>query len=96
MQTRLFLSVVTAVPCDLLILDEVYDGADEHFKARAQERITKLIENSGAVILVSHNSELFQKVCNKVILLEGHKLIYEGENIEYALKLYRSFHSEND
>ena len=30
------------------------------------------------IILVSHNSELFKKVCNKVILIEGRKLIYEG------------------
>jgi ABC-type polysaccharide/polyol phosphate transport system ATPase subunit len=92
MQTRLFLSVVTSVPCDLLILDEVYDGADEHFKALAKERITQLIERSGAVILVSHNSELFKKVCNKVILIEDHKLIYEGSDIDHALALYRSFH----
>lgn len=95
MQTRLFLSVVTSVTCDLLILDEVYDGADEYFKTLAQERITKLIEQSGAVILVSHNSDLFKKVCNKVILIEDHKLIYEGENIDYALDLYRSFHGNS-
>ena len=95
MQTRLFLSVVTSIPCDLMILDEVYDGADEYFKELAQERITNLIEQSGAVILVSHNSELFKKVCNKVILLEGQKLIYEGQDIDHALALYRSFHGQN-
>lgn len=94
MQTRLFLSVVTAVSCDLLILDEVYDGADEHFKVLAQKRITKLIEDSGAVILVSHNSDLFEKVCNKVILIENHKIIYEGPKIDYALALYRSHHAQ--
>lgn len=93
MQARLFLSVVTAQPTELLILDEVYDGADEFFQVKMQDRMNKVIEKSGAVLFISHNAELVSEVCNRALVLNERKLIYDGRNVGKGLALYKSLHS---
>jgi ABC-type polysaccharide/polyol phosphate transport system ATPase subunit len=92
MQARLFLSVVTARPTELLILDEVYDGADEFFQIKMQERMNKVIEKSGAVLFISHNADLVGQVCNRAIVLSDKKIIYDGKNVTKGLALYKSLH----
>lgn len=92
MQARLFLSVVTARPTELLILDEVYDGADEFFQVKMQERMNNVIADSGAVLFISHNAELVGQVCNRAIVLHERKFLYDGKNVPKALAVYKSLH----
>ena len=79
MQARVSLSVITSRPSELLILDEVFDGADEYFKAKMSERVLGIIEKSGAVVFVSHNRDQIEKVCNKLIIINAGKIIYNGD-----------------
>ena len=69
MQSRLCLSLITGRPTDLLILDEVFDGADYFFQQKISARTLEMIENSGAVILVSHTPSQLERACNRVIVL---------------------------
>lgn len=92
MQARLFLSVVTARPTELLILDEVYDGADEFFQVKMQDRMNKVISGSGAVLFISHNAELVAEVCNRAIVLHERKIIFDGQNVAKGIALYKSLH----
>ena len=79
MQTRLNLSLVSAKGCDLLILDEVYDGADLAFQEKVSKRVLSMIENSGAVVFVSHSLEQIEKACNRLIILDNSQLVFDGE-----------------
>src|SRR5262249_15637671 len=79
MQARLCLSLVSAVAPDLLILDEVFDGADKFFRAKISGRVVRLIEDSGAVIFVSHSMDQLAKVCTRVIYLRENKLFFDGD-----------------
>lgn len=88
MQARLCLSVISAKECDLLILDEVFDGADLFFQEKMRVRISKIIENSGATILVSHSLDQIRSVCNKVLVLDSGKIQYFGD-VEKGIKAYR-------
>ncbi|CAN0038566.1 unnamed protein product, partial [Chrysoparadoxa australica] len=92
MQARLFLSIVTAHHSDLLILDEVYDGADEFFQNKMEGRMKKLLENSGSVLFISHNAELVTEICNRAYVLHKRKCIYDGANLEKGIALYKSLH----
>jgi len=86
MQTRLSLSLVSAKGCDLLILDEVYDGADIFFQEKISKRVLKMIENSGAVLFVSHSMSQIEKTCNRMVILDRAKIVFDGlpsEGIEY-------------
>lgn len=89
MQARLCLSLISAKECDLLILDEVYDGADEFFRRKIVERIHRLISNSGAVILVSHNPEQILSSCNRLVLLNNAKIEFDGA-VEEGMSVYRN------
>lgn len=87
MQTRLCLSLVSGRPCDLLVLDEVFDGADAYFKSKISVRVKKMIERSGAVIFVSHSDGQIREVCNRVILLDQGRIVHDGDVTE-GLRIY--------
>lgn len=87
MQARLSLSLISAKGCDLLILDEVYDGADLFFQEKVSARVMRMIENSGAVLFVSHSLEQIKATCNRLIILHDSKLIFDG-NVSDGVKHY--------
>ena len=87
MKARLGLSMVTARPADVLILDEVFDGADAAFRAKMMDRMSHLIRQSGAVIFVSHTPEQVRKVCNKALVLENGVIKYFGD-VDRAISIY--------
>ncbi len=88
MHARLCLSLISARPGDILILDEVFDGADQFFRQKISERITKMIEKSGAVVFVSHSFEQIQRACNRVVILSREEgLVFDGPPVE-AEKFY--------
>lgn len=89
MKARLFLSIVSALPCDLLILDEVFDGADIFFNEKITKRIKNIIDRSGSVIFVSHSLDQIRETCNRLVILHQKKKSYDGpveQGIEYYLK----------
>jgi len=87
MQARLCLSLISCRPSDLLILDEVFDGADRFFREKISRRILSIIEKSGAVVFVSHSAEQIFNVCNRVLLLEHGEILFDGD-VGEALYLY--------
>lgn len=88
MKARLFLSIISARPSDLLIMDEVFSGADTFFNEKISKRVEDMIHDSGAVIFISHHNELIEKVCNRVIVLDDKKIAFDGptsDGLEYYL-----------
>jgi ABC-type polysaccharide/polyol phosphate transport system ATPase subunit len=82
MKARIFLSLVSSKPVDLLILDEVFNGADYFFNEKITERIKNTIYKSGAVLFVSHSNELILDVCNRVIVFKNKKIVFDGDPAE--------------
>lgn len=78
MQARLMLSLVSASHSDVLILDEVFDGADVFFKEKIAQRMREKIERSGAVIFVSHGPDQILDLCNRVIVMEKGAIVFDG------------------
>ena len=89
MQSRLLLSLVSAKTTDILILDEVFDGADIFFQKKLAQRMKTFIEKAGATIFVSHSLEQIREVCNKVMVMHKGKLLYYGD-LEPGIELYLS------
>ncbi|MBY0412921.1 MAG: ATP-binding cassette domain-containing protein [Bdellovibrionales bacterium] len=79
MKARIFLSLVSSQAVDLLILDEVFNGADYFFNEKITERIKNTIYKSGAVLFVSHSNELIEEVCNRVIVFKNKKIVFDGD-----------------
>jgi ABC-type polysaccharide/polyol phosphate transport system ATPase subunit len=94
MQARLCLSVLTMDPTDLLILDEVFEGADQFFREKIAKRVVDIIERSGAVVFVSHNEGLISRVCNRAVLIANGRVVFDGA-VETAMQKYRDEHDPN-
>lgn len=88
MQVRLGFGVATAIEPDVLIIDEVLAVGDAKFRFKSAQRINKLLESS-AVIFVSHNDVLIQRICSKALLLQNGLPAYYGKTQE-AFACYRS------
>lgn len=92
MQSRLLLSLISSKRADLLILDEVLDGADIFFQQKLSERMKGFIEMAGATIFVSHGIEQIRQVCNTVMVLNQGKVEFFGgveDGIQNYLNLKR-------
>lgn len=87
MIVRLTMSILSSRPTDILILDEVFDGADEFFRAKINARVRSMINQSGAVIFVSHYRELVKEICNRAILIVDGSLVFDG-SIEDTYQIY--------
>jgi ABC-type polysaccharide/polyol phosphate transport system ATPase subunit len=87
MKTRLILSIATARPADIFILDEIFDGADAEFQSKMNNRMVSLIERSNIVFFVSHSEDYIRRVCNRGLLIHEGRLLYDG-NIDKLFQLY--------
>ncbi len=78
MQSRLLLSLISSVPSEILILDEVLDGADVFFQKKLAERMRSFIQSAGASIFVSHSIDQIRQVCTQVMVLHKGKIHFMG------------------
>jgi lipopolysaccharide transport system ATP-binding protein len=73
MLLRLAFSVSTSITADILIMDEWLSVGDGAFAERASARLSGLVDESEILIIASHDRDLIEKTCNKVVWLEhGH------------------------
>ena len=70
MVMRLGFSILAAVYSDIIIMDEWLSVGDEDFKSKAELKIERIISNSPILILASHDMNIINKWCNKVIKLD--------------------------
>lgn len=84
MVARIAFAIATETVPDILIVDEVLSVGDFMFQKKCEKRITSLIEDHGVtVLIVSHDSKLIERLCNRAIWIEkGHtKAIGDAKEI---------------
>ena len=89
MQSRLLLSLISSRTTDVLILDEVFDGADVFFQKKLAQRMKNFITQAGASLFVSHSFEQIREVCTQVMVLDKGKIIYLGD-VEQGILEYQN------
>jgi lipopolysaccharide transport system ATP-binding protein len=77
MQLRLAFAVSTSVEANIIIMDEWLSVGDANFRAKASERMQKLVEEASILVIASHDLGLINKVCNRVIKMEHGRIIEE-------------------
>jgi lipopolysaccharide transport system ATP-binding protein len=78
MQMRLAFSVATARRPDLLIVDEVLSVGDVYFQHKSFNRIREFRKQGTTLLIVSHDKEAIQSICDRAILLDASCLVKEG------------------
>lgn len=71
MQARLAFAVATSVEADVLLMDEWIAVGDAQFQKLAHQRLLKLMERAGILVLASHDLDLIRLYCNKVMRMDG-------------------------
>jgi ABC-type polysaccharide/polyol phosphate transport system ATPase subunit len=79
MIARLGFSLATHLQPDILLVDEVLAVGDEHFQHKSYFRMLELIERGSLVVLVSHNTLFLESICTRAIILDGGRLVADGE-----------------
>lgn len=80
MRMRLGFATSTAIPSEIILMDEWLAVGDASFRHKAEARLQQLIENSHILVLASHDLALIDRLCNKIIYLKN------GEMIDYKTK----------
>ena len=79
MQMRLAFAVAIHTQPDVLLVDEFLSVGDLAFQAKCLERIAQLKGDGCAVVLISHNIEQIQLLCDQAIWLEQGAIRAYGE-----------------
>jgi lipopolysaccharide transport system ATP-binding protein len=89
MQVRLAFSVATAIRPDILIVDEALAVGDAYFQHKSFERILRFKEQGTTLLLVSHDKNAIQSICDRVILIGQGTVLGQGEP-EPMMNLYNA------
>jgi lipopolysaccharide transport system ATP-binding protein len=79
MQMRLAFSVATARRPDVLIVDEALSVGDAYFQHKSFDRIREFRKQGTTLLLVSHDKQAIQSICDRAILLNAGNQAMEGE-----------------
>ena len=63
----------------LLIMDEPFVGLDPKAAFLLKEEMKQLCEAGGAIFFSTHVLEVAEKICNKIAIIKGGKLIVSGD-----------------
>ena len=70
MKVRLAFGIITSLPAEILLIDEVVNVGDANFMEKAKARMHGLIHKSDIFVLSTHDVTIMKEFCNKAIWLE--------------------------
>lgn len=79
MLVRLAFAISTSVKGEILLVDEVLSAGDANFQKKARARMMDIMDQAKILVLVLHDMNTIQSVCNRVVLLEQGKIIADGD-----------------
>jgi lipopolysaccharide transport system ATP-binding protein len=89
MLLRLAFALHVHFPADLLILDEALGVGDVFFQRKCFEHIRRRKEAGTGILYVSHDLSSVQALCDRVLVLEGGRGVFEGGPREAVNRYYR-------
>jgi lipopolysaccharide transport system ATP-binding protein len=95
MQMRVAFSVATARRPDILIVDEALSVGDAYFQHKSFDRIRQFRKEGTTLLLVSHDKQAIQSVCDRALLLDGGRLAREGKP-EEIMDYYNAMIAERE
>ena len=88
MYVKLAFAVAAHLDAEIMIMDEVLAVGDVAFQRKCLNKMSQLAIDEGRTVLyVSHNMATIRQLCNRCIVLDHGKLIYDGE-VDEAINSY--------
>lgn len=91
MQVRLAFSMATRSEADILLIDEVLAVGDADFQRKCFEYFKTLKKNGKTVVFVSHDMNAVREYCDRTILIEKSRIIFEGNSDKVSAQYTKLF-----
>jgi len=95
MQMRVAFAVATAYRPEILIVDEALSVGDSYFQHKSFSRIREFQEQGTTLLIVSHDRNAIQSLCDRAILLENGAVIKDS-NPEEVFDFYNAIIAEKE
>lgn len=88
MYVKLAFSVAAHLDSEIMIMDEVLAVGDMAFQKKCLDRMRSAARTEGRTVLyVSHNMNTIRQLCDRCVVLDKGKVVFEGD-VEEAIEVY--------
>lgn len=88
MFVKLAFSVAAHLDAEIMIMDEVLAVGDMAFQTKCLDKMREAATKDGRTVLyVSHNMNTIRKLCDRCIVLDKGRVVFEG-NVDDAIEVY--------
>lgn len=94
MYLRLGFSIVAHLDADVLLIDEILAVGDESFQRKCLNRIREQMQAGATLVLVSHDPTAIERACERVVVLDGGRVAFDGPVAEGLLFYHRLLGAE--
>ncbi len=88
MYVRLAFATAIQTDPDVLLVDEVLSVGDEAFQQKCGQKIDQIRSSGKTILLVSHDLEMVEELCERCLLMNGGKIVFLGDT-KSALDMYK-------
>lgn len=88
MLARLGFSIVSHIPGDIILIDEVLAVGDIEFQKKCIDRMLELKKSGKTIVLVSHNISDIYTICDRAIWLKN-KSVYIDGSVDRVISSYQ-------
>jgi ABC-type polysaccharide/polyol phosphate transport system ATPase subunit len=79
---RLGFAIAAHLDADIMLIDEVLAVGDEAFQRKCEAHISRKIAEGATLVLVSHDAALIERSCDRVVVLDGGSVVFDGPTHE--------------
>src|SRR6185436_1263893 len=94
MYLRLGFAIVAHLDADVLLIDEILAVGDESFQRKCLNRISEQMAAGATLVLVSHDPTAIERVCERIVVLDGGRATFDGPVAEGLLHYHRMLGTE--
>lgn len=95
MYVKLAFSVAAHLDSEIMIMDEVLAVGDMAFQMKCLNKMREAAKQDDRTVLyVSHNMNTIRKLCDRCIVLDKGKVVYEGD-VDEAINIYLGHYSDD-
>ncbi len=91
---RLGFAIAAHLDADVLLIDEILAVGDESFQRKCLTRISEQMEQGATLVLVSHDPSSIERVCERLVVVDGGRKDFDGPVAEGLLHYHRMLGTE--
>lgn len=96
MYVRLGFSIAINVDPDILLVDEILAVGDENFQKKCLQKMNKFKDKGKTIILVSHDLQTVEKMCDRVFLLDNGLLVSKDNPVDVISEYHKILYEKEE